>query len=271
MAIENQQEKESELIETLKKSFKEEEEEIIKITNDFYVEIEKRFKIKEKSRLSTFDENEREILKMKNDEIEFEDIFMDYQILPRRFNMKQIQFLSKELTEQELVSLIQLQNSVQQKKIQERKKIVKNEKEDVKEDEDPLFTLLNLKTFQYLTVEQKLFYKLKFNEIYNKKIENWKSELKKKQQLTISPKILKNHFNSMKNLPKMETEKNEKFIPNWSLKEWSDYLKINQNLTNSNSLNDQLFPEKPWEGDFQTLQVKKIQFNFFRCCIFLYN
>eukprot|EP01080_Neovahlkampfia_damariscottae_P001778 gene1778-547_t len=252
LAIENQKEKDTEIMESLKLSFKEEEEEIIQVTNDFYLEIEKRYKIKEKSRLSNFGELEKEIYKMRNEKIEIDDVFKDYSIIPRHFNFNQIKFLSKELTEDELVSLIQLQTSIQQKKILERKKLVKNEKLD-KEDIDPLISMFKLKSFQYLTFEQKLFYKNKFQEIYNKKMENWKQGVNKKQLLTISPNILKKHFQTMKNLPKIKNEKNENFTPNWSLNEWKKYLNNERNI--NNSLHKSLFPEKPWDGDFHTLQM----------------
>jgi hypothetical protein len=231
----------NEILTLLKQNFQEEQLEIEKITNEFYNEIEKRFKMKEKSRLSTFNETEKNILKMKEmGHQPYDDVFADYKTLQRNYNMKQIQFLSQELTNDELISLVKAQSLIQQKKIKERKKMKQ-------EDIDPLASILKLKSFQYLTFEQKLFYQRKSKEIYEKKIKEWKTLLQ--QSLTVSPKILSKNI---ENLPMVQIG-NESFTPNWSTKEWSTFFQ--STLNNVDSLNEKIFPEKPWDGDHQTLQV----------------
>jgi hypothetical protein len=240
--MESQKEKGNELLTPLKQNFNEEQSEIEKITNEFYNEIEKRFKMKEKSRLSTFSETEKIILKMKETVHPYDDVFIDYKPLTRNYNTKQMQFLSKELTNEELISLVKAQSLVQQKKIKERKKMKQ-------EDVDPLASILKLKSFQYLTFEQKLLYQRKSKEIYENKIQEWKTILQQKQSLTVSPKILSKNI---ENLPKVQIG-NETFTPNWSTKEWSTYFQTTLNTVNS--LNEKIFPEKPWDGDHHTLQV----------------
>lgn len=243
-AIENlQPPKESN--ENLMNSYKEMQREILKITNDFYLDIDRRYQIKEKALMSRLTDREIELRKNYNF-----NHYLDNQLDlrdPNKFQKRKEELLSKDLTLDELTLIVKKQIQAQNKWLLDR---LKKEKKV-----DPETILFQFKLEEFLTLEQKLLIEKLKEKKFNEEMENWKKSIENKTLLTTSPMYFIKNFKKQglnESLPSVKIQ-NQEFQTNWSIEEWLKHFQMDPKTINQ--MNESLFPEKPWDGDYQTLQL----------------
>jgi hypothetical protein len=174
----------------------------------------------------------------------------------------------------DLKELIKLQNEIQLKYKYERINFINNflSSNINLNDVDPIFHYLNLNSNIYYTNEQNKLFILLFIENFNLEYQKWLNNVEFKNLITISPRILFNNNNNNIEINNYNNNNNNIEINNYNneilnknnnvdenknlkIKEWINYLKINDKMNDEKNIFKNLFPEKKFEGDFNILQM----------------
>jgi hypothetical protein len=177
-----------------------------------------------------------------------------------------IDLLTEQLSEDELINLVKEQAAIQQRhrqvRIEEYNRMMK---QDVS-DQDPAYIVFEMNIRQSMTAQQRYLYQLIFDQEYGNGVTQWQQQSKERIQLTMAPHTLKIAA-SATTLPSAAKDLYHKLapkgidgdeIPDLTLEEWHE-MQSGQEKADGLSLqkayNEPLFPEKPWTDDMFGLQL----------------
>lgn len=176
------------------------------------------------------------------------------------------ELISNEFTQEEVQSLVSHHNEIQHSTKRERINLLSKFSSKSTDnllviqdtEQDPIFSILNMKPSEYLTLAQQELYRKLFHTQFSSRLTQWRSNTEKSIELSVSPHFLKSDHplavkNSIindydgfvsKSLPYSMNDKNEQLAS-----------PLFSSTSTTINLQEPIFPEIKWNGSYKDLQL----------------